>query len=155
MVQAYRVAAWGVALAGTMLLGACLGTAPPLTPIQGTVELPAQARVVLRGVDGDILKFHVFNLSDKFLLVARDEIALSCSKGTRHRKPGGSESYYTIPPGGEHAVNVRFSFAELAVGETVSVVFDRALLRDGNPLPEHIPPISLRVEKRPEPRPVM
>ena len=135
------------ALAGAVCLAGCLGVAPPLTPVQATVELPAQARVSLQKVDGDILKFSVFNLSDKFLVVARDEIVLTCSQGTRRREPGGSTNFYTIPPGGEHAVNVRFSFAGIAAGETVTVAFDRALLREGNPLPEHIAPVSLRVEE--------
>lgn len=86
------------------------------------------------------------------MVVSRDQIVLTTSRGMRQRKPGGSESFYTLPPGGEHAVNVRFSFADLPVGETVGVAFDRALLIGGNPLPEPIAPIALRIEAPPPAR---
>ena len=50
---------------------------------------------------------------------------------------------YLVPPKGVHPVNVRFSFSGLKKGETLSILFDRALSIDGHPLP--LPPISLRV----------
>lgn len=130
-------------LAASLALGSCHGYAPLLEPTQGTAELAAQARVVLTEVDGDILKFSVFNLTGQPLLVSRDAIAMSSSQGLRSRKPGGVANVYLVPPNGSHAVNVRFSFSGLKKGETLNILFDRALSIDGRPLA--LPPISLRV----------
>lgn len=130
-------------IAASLALVAC-AVPPPLSPIQRTAELPAQARVELATTQGDTLKFFVSNLTDASLIISRDAIVMSSSQGVRNRKPGGVANMYLLAPKGIHDVNVRFSFEGVKAGETVKVLFDRALLLDGHPLP--MPPISLRVE---------
>jgi hypothetical protein len=138
-----RTLGWSWLLATGLALVAC-AIPPPLSPIQRTAELPARARVELSGSQDGILKFLVTNLTDESLIVSRDAIVMSSSQGVRNREPGGVANMYLIPPKGIHDVNVRFSFEGVKVGETVNVLFDRALLVDGHPLP--MPAISLRVE---------
>jgi len=130
-------------LATGLALAACTPIPPALTAAQNPVELPAQARVVLNEIDGDVLKLSVFNLTGGSLVVLRDAIVMSTAHGVRNRKPGGVDHVYTVPPKGAHDVNVRFSFEGLKEGETVKVMFDKALLVDDRPLP--MPPLSLLV----------
>jgi hypothetical protein len=84
------------------------------------------------------------NLTQEPLVILRDQILLRTPRGTLRREPGGLSDTYTVAPGGAHDVNVRFALDQLMPGESVEVLFDRALLIRGASLP--IPPMQFRVE---------
>ncbi|HEY6556938.1 MAG TPA: hypothetical protein VI072_06680 [Polyangiaceae bacterium] len=106
----------------------------PLRPVQAQAEAP-QARVRLTEIDGNILKFHVFNLTNQPLVILRDEIYLVTPRGPRRREAGGISNLYNVVPGGAHDVNVKFDFSGLAAGDALEVRFDRALMLTGRPVP--------------------
>lgn len=141
--QLFRGAVGASLVALSLSLAGCHPLAPVLTPMQPTSEVQAQARVTLVEIDNDILKFSVFNPTSNSLVVSRDEIVLASYRGVQRREPGGVERFYTVPPGGTHAVNVRFSFAGVKAGETLEVRFDRALSINNQPIA--MPPIRIRV----------
>jgi hypothetical protein len=108
------------------------------TPVE--VEVPGQVRVTLNEVDGDILKFMVFNLTDQTMLVLRDEVLLVTRYGAQRRERGGVSNMYELKPWGAHAVNVRFDISGMVPGEPLQVRFDRAVLVQGNRV--SVPPLS-------------
>lgn len=99
---------------------------------------------MLRTLDGDIFKFTVLNLTQEPLVILRDQILLKTPRGILYREPGGLSATYTVPPGGAHDVNVRFALDPLIPGESVEVLFERALLIRGAVLP--MPAMQFRVE---------
>jgi hypothetical protein len=59
--------------------------------------------------DDEIFEFLVLSHSDEQLVILRDDVFLVVD-GQRHpREPGGLARTYDLPPGGSHAVNVKFS----------------------------------------------
>jgi len=85
------------------------------------------AVVVLNEVDGNIFKFSVENLSNETMVLDRDRVYLSTPGETLSRLPGGAAHTYTLPPGGAHDLNVRFSLSSLERGTRVEVQFDSAV----------------------------
>ena len=66
------------------------GCAVPLTPVKTEVEAPSLARVQLLRIDDNIFKFQVYNLSNKPMVILRDEVLLVTPAGSAHRLPGES-----------------------------------------------------------------
>ena len=75
-----------------------LGCSPALTPVKAEVEASSVARVQLTGIDDNIFKFMVYNLSDQPMVILRDEVVMVTPYGSRHRLPGGLESVYNVGP---------------------------------------------------------
>jgi len=103
-----------------------------VAPVKGMVVSPSQARVELRQVDSDVLKFMVYNDSAETLVVDRDKVYARTHKGDLRRIPGGWASVYDIPAGGSHAVYVRFDWGDTKTAEQSEVRFDKALTIRGN-----------------------
>ena len=120
------------------------GCAPPLTPIKSEVETPSLARVQLLSIEDNIFKFEVYNLSDKPMVILRDEVAMITPAGTSHRLPGGWSNRYDVSPGQSHAVNVRFNLEHVKTGDTLKVDFSRAIMIGGAPV--QIEPLPIRVD---------
>jgi hypothetical protein len=134
-----------LALSALTFAAGCRG-APSMRALQPIADAPGVARVLLREIDGDILKFSVLNVSGAPMVVLRDQIVLVTPLGVRARSSGGMSSTYNIAPGTAHDVNVRFDLSDLAPGDVVQVRFETALLVGGKPIA--IEPIVLRVTGR-------
>ncbi len=112
-------------LVAGLLLGCT--TEPTAEPVRSVAETPGAARVALREIDGDIFKLSVKNLSPAPLVIDRDAIVMETQGGTFPRSPGGTATTYVVPPGGSHAVNVRFDMTRVQSGEPFMLRFDGAL----------------------------
>jgi hypothetical protein len=110
-----------------------LGCAPPLTPVHTEVEAPSVARVQLTGIDDNIFKFVVYNLSDQPMVILRDEVVLVTPSGPQHRLPGGIDSVYNVAPQEHQPVNTRFDLSTIKTGDTLKVDFGPALQIGGKP----------------------
>jgi hypothetical protein len=137
-------------VAGLCLASACAPETqelrPTQMPTQLSVEVPGMARVVLRKTARDIFEFDVTNLSDKFLNVDRDAVALVGPGGARQpRVPGGAERFYNLPPGATHKLNVRFNLTPYGKGDAIAVDFNGALHLN-NEQPFALEPIHTYVE---------
>src|SRR5690606_24256255 len=136
-------------LLGLLLWLAVLGlacgssSAPRLALIadQPVVETAGAARVMLKGVDGDILMFDVMNLSGEQMVILRDQVRLQTPRGTLYREPGGLSSIYNVPPYGAHEVYVKFDLSGVQPGERLLVQFEGAIMIKGQPVA--IPPVVL------------
>jgi hypothetical protein len=104
----------------------------------------AQARVELTEVDSNILKFTVFNLSDRNMVILRDQMLLKTPSAARRRESGGVSSVYNVPAGGAQDINVKFDMSGTKPGDLVEVHFENALLIADKPV--QVPPIVLRVQ---------
>lgn len=129
-------------LVGAVLLGSGLtggltgcGSASHLIAQRGEVFLPGAARVVLMGTSGDIITVDVFNQTIYPMVIYRDLFMLSTAQGLRSRLPGGVSNVYTVRGGGVHTVKVRFNLAGMRPGEQAALVFQNALVINGQPLP--------------------
>jgi len=129
-----------------LFVAAACGGAPPLRATHPVANAPGMARVLLSEIDGDILKFSVLNLSERPMVVLRDQIVLMTPLGLRTRTSGGLKSTYNVAAGQAHDVHVRFDMDELAAGDVLQVRFEDALLIDGQPIA--IEPVVLRVAGR-------
>jgi hypothetical protein len=127
-------------MAALMLL-LCLSCAPLLTATRAEVMTPGAARVVLKEIDDNELSFVVYNLSPQPMAVDRDAVRLLLSSGPRSREPGMGTRVYSIPPGGFHAVNVKFNLDGVGAGETLWVHFQEAISIEGQLVP--VEPIAL------------
>lgn len=99
------------------------------------VQTPGAGRVLLKEQDGDLFAFNVFNQSPYPMNVDRNAVRMATAGGLRDRLPGGISDNYTIPPGGVHAVNVKFPMGGLRPGETVWVHFQDAISINGQRVP--------------------
>lgn len=136
-----------LALTATLALSAALpgcSYTPHLVPLRGEVFTPGAARVVLMNIDGDIIHVDVFNQTSVPLVVYRDAFLLSTATGMRPRVPGGVSNIYTIPPGSVHDVRVRFDLSGLSRGDQVVLVFQNALVANGQPIPIESLPFALK-----------
>lgn len=132
----------GIAVSVVTLAPAC-GASVNLVAVTGQVHGP-QARVELTEIDGDILKFMVFNLSEQNMVLLRDQVVLKTASGLRHREAGGITNVYNVPAGGAHDLNVKFDLAGTKSGEQLEVHFERALLVGDRPI--QIDPIVVSVK---------
>jgi hypothetical protein len=127
-----------------LLTLSALGCAAPLTPVKMEVEAPSLARVQLLSIEDNIFKFEVYNLSNKPMVILRDEVVLVTPTGPVHRLPGGISNRYDVSPGQSHAVNVRFSLDNVKTGDTLQVDFSPAILVGGAPV--KVEPLPIRVD---------
>jgi hypothetical protein len=137
-----KVVIWAVLPALVVLFA--YGCAPPLTPIKTEVEAPSLTRVQLLTIEDNIFKFEVYNLSDKPMVILRDEVILISTAGASHRMPGGWSNRYDVGPGQSHAVNVRFNLDHVKTGDTLKVDFSRAIMIGGAPV--QIEPLPIHVD---------
>jgi hypothetical protein len=121
----------------TFALGGCLSLRP-LTP---TVDSPAGVRVVLKTQDDEVFKLEVVNYGQYPIMVNRDQVVLMTPEGARNRVPGGWGTLYTIPPGGHHALNVRFKLGGIHGGDRICINLGSAVTYlNGAPVP--VPPLE-------------
>lgn len=125
---------------GALLLGGAgqltgCGTASQLVAQRGEVFTPGAARVVLMSTSNNIVTVDVFNQTAYPLVIYRDLFMLSTATGMRSRMPGGVSNVYTVRPGGVHTVKVRFDLTGMRPGEQAALVFQNALIVNGQPLP--------------------
>ena len=92
------------------------------------MALAAAAQIYIVTVD-------VFNQTAYPLVIYRDLFMLSTATGMRSRMPGGVSNVYTVRPGGVHTVKVRFDLTGMRPGEQAALVFQNALIVNGQPLP--------------------
>ena len=105
-----------------------------LHPVAPVVDGPGGVRVLVRAQDDDLFKLEVINYGNGSILVDRDRVVLFTSTGPRTRVAGGSGTLYDVPPGGRHALNVRFKLGGIHAGERVAVSLAGALTQNGQPL---------------------
>ena len=114
-------------------LAGCSGAT--LQATQQQIETARWARVDVARIDGEVLTFHVYNLSTLNMVILRDKIVLETAQGRRGREPGGLQSYYNLPPGAMHDVKVKFDLSDCRPGQAVKVLFESAVVADGAPIP--------------------
>lgn len=131
-----------LALFGAALWGC--GSATHLVAQRAEVFTPGAARVVLMSVDDAIITIDVFNQTPYPMVIYRDALMLSTRAGGRARLPGGVGHVYSVRPGGVQTVKVRYPINGLHRGDQVALVFENALLVNGQPLP--IEPLPFLVE---------
>lgn len=127
-------------------LGLSAGCAPGARLVAQRAELitPGAIRVLLLGVDDNLVKVDLFNQTSAPMLVYRDQIMLSTSSGMRARMRGGVGHIYTIPPGGVHKLQVRYDLYGLRPGDQVAMIFQNAIVVAGQPVP--VEPLPLLVQ---------
>lgn len=108
------------------------------------VFLPGGARVVLMKVDDDLITLDVFNQTPYPLTIYRDAFLLSTPSGMRSRLPGGVSNVYNVAPGGVHTVKMRYKLDGLHRGDQVALMFQNALVVNGQPMP--LEPLPFVVE---------
>ena len=118
-----------VLVAATTLAG-CVS----LHPVAPVVDGPGGVRVLVRGQDDDLFKLEVINYGGGSILVDRDRVVLFTATGPRTRVAGGSSTIYDVPPGGRHALNVRFKLGDIHTGERVALSLAGAVTQNGQPL---------------------
>lgn len=121
-------------LGGTTELLGC-GTASRLIAQRGEVFTPGAARVVLMSANDDLITVEVFNQTAYPLVIYRDLFMLSTASGLRSRLKGGVSHVYTVRGGGVQTVKVRFDLTGMRPGEQAALVFQNALIVNGQPLP--------------------
>ena len=129
------------ALALLVTLAGCM---VHLSPMRVQTGIPGVVDVSIRKIDGDVFKLDVYNASPDSMVIQRDAITLHEPRGIRMRMQGGIGKTYVVPPGGRHAVNVRFDLAKLTPGDSVQLFFDGAFIV--GPGPVQVPPIELSVQ---------
>jgi hypothetical protein len=119
-----------VLVAAATLITGCVS----LRPVAPVVDGPGGVRVLVRAQDDDLFKFEVVNYGASPIVVDRDRVVLFTSTGPRTRVAGGAAGVYELPPGGRHAVNVRFKLGGIHAGERVAVSLAGAVTRAGEPV---------------------
>ena len=124
-----------VLLCATTLTG-CVS----LHPVAPVVDGPGGVRVLVRAQDGDVFKLEVVNFGGAPIVVDRDRVVLFTAGGPRTRVAGGVGSVYDVPPGGRHALNVRFKLGGIRAGERVALSLAGAVTQNGQLL--LVPPLE-------------
>lgn len=117
-------------LVAASLLGGCVS----LHPVAPVVDGPGGVRVLIKAQDADVFKLEVVNYGAAPIVVDRDRVVLFTAAGARTRVAGGVGSVYRVPPGGHHALNVRFKLRGIRSGERVALGLAGAITVDGQPL---------------------
>lgn len=127
-------------------LGSVSGCAAGARLVAQRAELitPGAIRVLLLGIDGNLVKVDIFNQTSAPMLVYRDQVMLSTATGMRGRMQGGVGHIYTIPPGGVHKLHVRYDLYGLRPGDQVAMIFQNAIAVNGQPVP--VEPLPLLVQ---------
>ena len=109
----------------------------PVTPV---VDAPDGVRVLVKAQDDDLFKLEVINYGSYPIVVDRDRVVLFTASGPRARVAGGVGSVYNVPPGGHHALNVRFKLGGIHTGERVALSLAGAVTLNGQVL--MVPPLE-------------
>lgn len=117
-------------------LSACT---PRLVAMHNVTQTAPLVRVSLDEVDDDLFEFTVVNYTNETLFVDRNAVRVQLDGEVRERRPGGWKSQYAIPPGGAHALFVRFDLKGLQRGTTAAVCFDETFAVAGQPIA--VPPM--------------
>ena len=125
-----------VLLAATTLTG-CGQSLRPVAPV---VDAPAGVRVLVKAQDDELFKLEVINYGSAPILIDRDRVVLFTASGPRARVPGGLGNVYDVPPGGRHALNVRFKLGGIRAGERVALSLAGAVTQNGQIL--MVPPLE-------------
>ncbi|MCU1282971.1 MAG: hypothetical protein JWM53_6517 [bacterium] len=124
-----------VLVAATTLSG-CVS----LHPVAPVVDGPAGVRVLVKAQDDDVFRLEVVNYGSYPIIVDRDRVVMFTAGGPRTRVAGGLGNIYNVPPGGHHALNVRFKLGGIHAGERVAIGLAGAVTLNGQPL--MIPPLE-------------
>lgn len=111
-----------------------------LHPVAPVVDGPGGVRVLVKAQDDGVFKLEVINYGSYPILVDRDRVVMFTAAGPRARVPGGLGSVYDVPPGGHHALNVRFKLDGIRGGERVAVSLAGAVTQNGQVL--MVPPLE-------------
>jgi hypothetical protein len=128
---------------GLLLLAGC-GTKLQLQAERGEVFTPGAARVLVRGIDENLIHVQVDNQTGYPLAVYRDSFLLRTPTGMRSRLAGGRANVYVINPGGRHDVKLRYDLSGLSRGDEVALVFETGLVVNGQSLPIAALPLRVR-----------
>jgi hypothetical protein len=125
-----------VLVAAAALAGGCVS----LRPVAPVVDGPAGVRVLVRAQDDDVFKLEVVNYGRAPIVVDRDRVVLFTSAGPRTRVGAAANTLFYVPPGGHHAVDVRFKMGALHAGDRVTLALAGAVSLNGEPL--MVPPLE-------------
>lgn len=128
----------------TLGLGTGCASGASLVAQRAELITPGAIRILLLGVEGNLVKVDIFNQTSAPMLVYRDQVMLSTSNGMRARMQGGVGRVYTIPPGGVHKLHVRYDLYGLRPGDQVAMIFQNAVAVNGQPVP--VEPLPLVVQ---------
>lgn len=128
---------------GSLVQGGC-GPAIRLVAQRPELMTPGALRIVLLGVDDNLITVDLFNQTSAPMVVYRDSVLLSTPTGMRARMRGGVGHVYTVPPGGVHKLRVRFDLYGLRRGDQVAMVFQNAIVINGQPVPVEPLPFVLQ-----------
>ncbi len=108
----------------------------PVANVSATRQVEgADVRVGLVSIFSDIITCEVVNVGREPLVVDRDAVVMVTPLGERRtRVPGGLQSTYRIPGGGDHTVNLRFNLDGVLDDDVVQLDFSHAISRDGQPV---------------------
>lgn len=122
------------------------GCAAPRRLMAQRAELitPGIVRVLLVEVEDNQITVDVFNQTMVPMIVYRDGLTLSTATGMRARMRGGVAHVYTLPPGGMHRVKVRFDLYGLRPGDQAALIFQNAVIVNGQPVPVEPLPLILQ-----------
>lgn len=123
-----------------LVAGALLGGCSSLRPVAPVVDGPGGLRVLVRAQSDDLFKLEVVNYGRAPIVVDRDRVVLFTSRGARAHVAGGAGTIDYVPPGGRHAVNVRFELGGIQTGERVTLSLAGAVTSNGQPLV--VPPLE-------------
>jgi hypothetical protein len=124
-----------VLVAATTLTG-CVS----LHPVAPVVDAPGGIRVLVKAQDDDLFKLEIINYGPDPIVIDRDRVVLYTATGPRARLAGGIGSVYNVPPGGHHALNVRFKLGGIHGGERVALSLSGAVTLNGQVL--MVPPLE-------------
>jgi hypothetical protein len=122
---------------GAVALTGCAASLHPVTPV---ADGPGGVRVLVKAQDDELFKLEVVNYGYYPIVIDRDRVVLFTAGGPRTRVAGGAASVYTVPPGGHHALNVRFKLGGIRSGERVALSVAGAVSINGQPLV--VPPLE-------------
>jgi hypothetical protein len=123
-------------LLGATVLAGCVS----LRPVAPVVDGPGGVRVLVKAQNDEVFKLEVINYGPAPIVVDRDRVVMFTAAGPRTRVPGGFGSVYAVPPGGRHALNVRFKLGGIRSGERVAIGLAGAVTLNGQPL--MVPPLE-------------
>lgn len=132
------------ALLTFVVFAATLTGCVSLHPVAPVVDGPGGVRVLVKAQDDELFKLEVINYGGYPIVVDRDRVVLFTAGGPRGRVPGGAGNIYDVPPGGRHALNVRFKLRGIRTGERVALSLADAVTQNGQVL--MVPPLEFVAE---------
>jgi len=117
-----------------LVVATALGGGVSLHPVAPVVDGPGGVRVLVRAQDDELFKLEVINFGAAPIVIDRDRVVMFTATGPRTRLAGGIGSIYDVPPGGRHAVHVRFKLGGIRSGERVAISLAGAVTQNGQPL---------------------